>query len=84
MAELQNMEVTHVSRSVYPPDFCSWRLALGVMAITELAVLLIGLGRLEGIGWQWLSVMSAYGQILALSCTMVVCIARAWLNRLLP
>lgn len=77
-----NMEVTHVSRGVYPPTFCDWRLALAIIAVTQLSVLLIGLGRIQGIGWQWLSVTSAYAQSLALFCAAAVCISRAWLRRL--
>jgi two-component system sensor histidine kinase AlgZ len=78
----QNMEVTRVSRSVYPPSLCDWRLALGIMALTQLSVLLIGLGRLQGISWQWLSITSAYGQSLALTCAIIVCISHPWLKRM--
>ncbi len=78
----QHMDVSRVSRGVYPPTFCDWRLALGIMALTEVSVLLIGLGRYQGITWQWLSTTSAYGQSLALACAMMVCISRAWLTRL--
>ena len=80
--DTQNMEATSVSRSVYPPSFCDWRLALSIMALTQLSVLLIGLGRLQGISWQWLSVTSTYGQSLALTCTIVVCISHPWLKRM--
>jgi two-component system sensor histidine kinase AlgZ len=73
-----------VSRGVHPPTFCSWRTALGIMAVTQVAVLLVGLGRDQGIGWQWLSITSAYAQSLALFCTAGVCISRAWLRRLEP
>jgi two-component system sensor histidine kinase AlgZ len=75
-------EVTKISRSVYPPSFCDWRMALGVMTVTQLSVLLIGLGRSQGITLQWLSVASAYAQSLALSCTVVLCISQPWLKRL--
>ena len=77
-----NTEVTRISRSVYPPSFCDWWLALGIIAVTQLSVLLIGLGRFQGISWQWLSVISAYAQSLALACIVVVCISRPWLKRL--
>jgi two-component system sensor histidine kinase AlgZ len=78
----QHMDVSRVSRGVFPPDFCNWRLALGIMAVTQVSVLLIGLGRYQGISWQWLSVVSTYGQFLALSCSAAVCVSRAWLERL--
>lgn len=83
----QNMDVgqtgvSHVSRGVYPPTFCSWRLALGIMAMTQIAVLLIGLGRYQGFSWQWLTVTSSYAQCLALACLLIICISRAWLIRL--
>jgi len=78
----QNTIDSNSPRSVYPPSFCDWRLALGIMAVTQLSVMLIGLGRPQGIGWQWLSVSSAYSQSLALSCTVVVCISHPWLMRL--
>lgn len=78
----QHMEVQRASRSVYPPSFCSWRLALGIMALTQVSVFLIGLGRFQGISWQWLSVTSAYSQSLALACTVVVCSSQSWLKRL--
>jgi len=79
---MHDMEVSQVSRGVYPPSFCDWRLALGIMALTQLSVLLIGLGRYQGISWQWLSITSTYGQTLALTCTAVVCSANAWLKHL--
>ena len=78
----QHMEVSHVSRGVYPPSFCNWRLVLEIAVVTQISVLLIGLGRYQGISWQWLSVTSAYGQSLALACALVVCISRAWLKRM--
>ena len=78
----QHMEVQRVSRGVYPPSFCDWRLALGIMALTQVSVLLIGIGRFQGFSWQWLSITSAFGQCLALSCASVVCAARAWFKRL--
>ncbi len=78
----QHMDVRRVSRGVYPPSFCNWRMVLDIAVVTQISVLLIGLGRYQGISWQWLSVTSAYGQSLALACAMVVCISRAWLKRM--
>jgi two-component system sensor histidine kinase AlgZ len=82
MEEQPHMDVVRVSRAVLPPVFCDWRLALGIMAVTQVSVLLIGLGRYQGISWQWLSVTSAYSQFLALTCAGVVCISREWIGRL--
>jgi two-component system sensor histidine kinase AlgZ len=82
MESSSNTNSTRISRSVYPPTFCDWRLALGIMALTELSVFLIGLGRFQGFTWQWLGVTSFYSQSLALACTSVVCITRPWLQRL--
>jgi two-component system sensor histidine kinase AlgZ len=82
MESASNTDVTRISRSVYPPSFCDWRLALGIMVLTQLSVMLIGLGRFQGYSWQWLSVTSFYSQSLALACTSVVCISRPWLKRL--
>jgi two-component system sensor histidine kinase AlgZ len=52
------------------------------MAVTQVSVLLIGLGRLQGFSWQWLSVTSSYSQVLALTSTIMVCVSQAWLKRL--
>jgi len=71
-------------RGVYPPSFCRWRLLLAVMTVTQISVLLIGLGRLQGFGLAWLILTSLYAQALALVTAMGVCIARAWLGRLSP
>jgi len=57
-------------------------MAVAIIAVTQLSVLLIGLGRNQGISWQWLSVISAYAQSMALFCAGAVCICRAWLQRL--
>jgi two-component system sensor histidine kinase AlgZ len=82
MDSIQNTDVERISRAVYPPSFCDWRLGVGIMALTQVSVFLIGLGRLQGISWQWLSVTSAYSQVLALSCTIVVCAGQPWLKSL--
>lgn len=57
-------------------------MAVAIIAVTQLAVFLIGLGQLQTISWQWLSVSSTYAQCLALFCALAVCICRAWLKRL--
>ncbi len=69
-------------RDVYPPSFCTWRMVAAVMAVTQLSVFMLGIGRLEGFGWQWLSVVSAYAQCLALFCAIGICICRPWVMRL--
>lgn len=84
MDELLNMDVEAENRGVYPPSICSLRMTLAVMAVTQLSVLLIGLGRLQGLGWPWLGVVTPYAQSLALLCALVVCLSRAWLERLSP
>ena len=56
MAGTLEMELQEQSTGVYPPSFCNWRLLLAVMIITELAVVLVGLGRgacRAGNGWAW-------------------------------
>jgi two-component system sensor histidine kinase AlgZ len=77
-----NAEVTHISRSVFPPTFCDWRLGVAIAAVTQISVLLIGLGRSDGISWGWLSLITAYAQGLALVCTVAVCIGRPWIRQL--
>ncbi|MBT8062364.1 MAG: sensor histidine kinase [Gammaproteobacteria bacterium] len=47
-----------------------------------MSVILMGMGRTQGIGWQWLTVSSSYAQCLALFCTATACIVRPWLLRL--
>jgi two-component system sensor histidine kinase AlgZ len=72
------------SRNVYPPSFCSWRRVVEVVAVTQISVFLVGIGRFEGFGWQWLSVISGYAQCLALMCALVVCACQPWLQRASP
>lgn len=76
------MDVSHVTRGVYPPTFCRLRMFLAIMVVTQLSVLLMGMGRTQGMGWQWLTVSSSYAQCLALFCTATACIVRPWLLRL--
>jgi len=67
---------------VYPPSFCRWRLLLTVMAVTQISVLLIGLGTLRDFSLVWLGVASLYAQALALMTALGVCVSQAWLGRL--
>ncbi len=67
---------------MYPPSFCRLRLLLAVAAVTQISVLLIGVGGLAESGLLWLGVVSLYAQGLALITVAGVCISRAWLGRL--
>lgn len=67
---------------MYPPSFCRLRLLLAVVAVTQISVLLIGVGGLAESGLLWLGVVSLYAQGLALISVAGVCISRAWLGRL--
>jgi len=67
---------------MYPPSFCRLRLLLAVVAVTQISVLLIGVGGLAKSGLLWLGVVSLYAQGLALVTVAGVCISRAWLGRL--
>jgi len=67
---------------VYPPSFCSWRLLLVVMVITELSVVLVGLGKEGFAGWGWYGLTTAYAQWLALFCGSGLCVTNAWISRL--
>ncbi len=71
-------------REVYPPSFCSWQMVVAVMAVTQISTFLVGIGRLQGFGWQWLSIVSAYAQCLALTCVFGICASRPWLERVSP
>lgn len=67
---------------VYPPLFCRWRLLLAVMAVTQVSVLLVGVGTLGEFNLLWLGVTSLYAQALALITALGVCVCRPWLCRL--
>ncbi len=67
---------------VFPPSFCRLRLLLAVIAVTQVAVLLMAVGGLAESGLLWLGVISLYAQALALITVLGVCISRAWLGRL--
>jgi two-component system sensor histidine kinase AlgZ len=71
-----------VQRGVYPPLFCRWRLLAAVAAVTQVSVLLIGVGTLREFSLLWLGIASLYAQGLALVTALGVCISRAWLGRL--
>jgi two-component system sensor histidine kinase AlgZ len=82
MATASSNEIITTQLGVYPPSFCRWKLLLAVMAVTQVSVLLVGVGTLQESGLLWLGLTSLYAQALALTTAMGVCIARAWLGRL--
>ena len=70
-----------IPAGVYPPTFCNWRLLLAVMVITEVSVILVGLGPGGYPGWQWFLTASVYSQWMALFCASGLCIASGWTRR---
>jgi len=66
---------------VYPPTFCNWRLLLTVMVITEVSVVLVGLGPGGFPGWWWLMAASIYAQWMALFCAAGLCVISGWTSR---
>jgi two-component system sensor histidine kinase AlgZ len=69
---------------VYPPSFCNWKPLLTVVAITQLSVMLIGIGRGQVFEGSWLIITSAYAQWMALFCASGVCFLSSWTHRLGP
>ncbi len=67
---------------IYPPSFCTWKVLVAVMVITEVSVVLVGMGRGGFPGWQWLGMASVYAQWMALFCASGVCVMSAWTGRL--
>jgi len=67
---------------VYPPSFCTWKLLVAVSVITEVCVLLLGMGRSGFPGWTWLGMATLYGQWLALFSASGVCVMSGWTSRL--
>ncbi len=82
MESLNINQATAVQDYVYPPSFCRWRLLLAVMAVTQISVLLVGIGMLREFNFVWLGVLSLYAQALALVTALGVCISTEWLGRL--
>jgi len=82
MAGAGEMEFQQYDAGVYPPSFCNWRLLLAVMVITEVSIVLLGLGR-DGLpGWQWLGLATVYAQWMALFCASGLCVTSGWTSRL--
>ena len=67
---------------IYPPSFCTWKLLVAVMVITEVSVVLVGMGRGGFPGWQWLGMASVYAQWMALFCASGLCVINSWTSRL--
>ena len=82
MDTVNSNETSTVQRGVYPPSFCRWRLLLVVAAVTQVTVLLMGVGALREFSLTWLGILSMYSQVLALVTAMGLCLSRAWLGRL--
>jgi len=82
METVSSQQLESTQRGVYPPLFCRWRLLLAVMAVTQISVLLMGVGTLREFSLLWLGVASLYAQTLALITALSLCISRAWLGRL--
>ncbi len=82
--DLSTAESPTLQTGVYPPSFCSWRLVLGVAALTQVAVFMMGLGRLSTLDLNWFLSITLYAQSLALACSAGICITRAWIRRMTP
>jgi two-component system sensor histidine kinase AlgZ len=81
MAGTLEMELQEQSAGVYPPSFCNGRLLLAVMVITEVSVILLGLGQGGLPGWKWLAIASLYAQWMALFCASGLCVTSGWTSR---
>ncbi len=66
---------------IYPPSFCTWKLLLAVVVITEVSVVLVGMGRGGFPGWKWLGISSVYAQWMALFCASGLCVMSGWTGR---
>jgi len=82
MKSISNNGISEPGRGVYPPSFCRWKLLLVVVAVTQVSVLLIGIGTSWEFGLAWLGVMSLYAQAMAIVTALGVCLSGAWLGRL--
>jgi two-component system sensor histidine kinase AlgZ len=69
---------------VYPPSFCTWKHLLTVVAITQLSVMLVGIGRGQLFEGSWILVTSVYAQWMALFCASGVCFLSSWTHRFGP
>ena len=65
MTEATEARTEFEGTAVYPPSFCRWRQLLAVAVITEVSVVLVGLGRGGMPGWSWFGMASVYALWLA-------------------
>ena len=84
MAQTPEPELQQPSGAVNPPSFCRWELLLAVMVISEICVVLMGLGKEGFPGWRWFGLASLYTLWLALFCSAGLCITRGWTGHLSP
>ncbi len=84
MAPSLEMDLQDQAVGVYPPSFCNWRLLVAVMVITEVSIVLVGLGRGALLSWQWLAIASLYAQWMALFCAAGLCVMSGWTGRYSP
>jgi two-component system sensor histidine kinase AlgZ len=54
------------------------------MVITQVSVVLLGMGRGGFPGWQWLGTATLYAQWLALFCASGLCVTSGWTGRFSP
>jgi two-component system sensor histidine kinase AlgZ len=71
-----------MTQGIYPPSFCDWRMLLAVIVITEVSVILLGLGQGGIPDWRWLAIASIYAQWMALFCAAGLCLNSGWTARL--
>lgn len=82
MTSATEVDFGEQAAGVYPPTFCSWRLLLAVMVITEVSVILAGLGRGGFPTWTWLGLATVYAQWMALFCAAGLCVMNGWTSRM--
>jgi len=66
---------------VYPPSFCKWRQLAAVIVITEVAVVMVGIGRGDFPDGRWLGAASLHAQWMALFCASGLCVMSGWIAR---
>jgi two-component system sensor histidine kinase AlgZ len=82
MTATEATDPVHGSIDVHPPSFCKWRHLVAVVVITEVSVILVGMGRGGFPGWSWLAAASIYAQWMALFCASGLCVTSGWTGRL--
>jgi two-component system sensor histidine kinase AlgZ len=82
MTNLAAVQAMEMDTAVYPPSFCGWRPLLAVVTITQVSVVLVGIGRGGLLEWQWLGMATLYAQWMALFCASGLCVTTGWTSRL--